>query len=139
LIPPTTATDHHLDSRASVLSPASIRRLAGIRRVANAVDDSGTTLRSRIGSSRYLTRAAERAGKSDQVGIDLLTAQLARGNLNPGSGTRHVFGNVFEARARGGARVYFRNRGRGVIEILAKSTKKNQKGVIAELQRLYGN
>jgi hypothetical protein len=58
--------------------------------------------------------------------------------MNPGIGTKSVFGNVFEARARDGARVYFRNTDDG-IEILAKSSKSNQARVIERLRSLYEN
>ena len=42
-----------------------------------------------------------------------------------------------EARARDGARVYFRNAGNGVVEILAMSTKGTQDQVIKVLKQLY--
>ncbi len=58
------------------------------------------------------------------------------GHMNPGSGTKHLFGSVFEARARDGARVYFQRNG-DVIEILGKSTKENQSQVINILRDLY--
>jgi plasmid stabilization system protein ParE len=92
---------------------------------------------SRIGESTKLTREAENAGASAQQSIDRLTSQLAQGNLNPGIGTRQLFNGIREARARDGARVYFRQVG-DTIEILAKSTKANQKAVISALQQIYG-
>jgi hypothetical protein len=69
-----------------------------------------------------------------QQSIDHLTAQLARGNLNPGIGNRFPFNGVFEARARDGARVYFRNMRNDASEILAKSTKHTQDQVIRILR-----
>ena len=68
--------------------------------------------------------------------IDKLTAQLAKGNLNPGIGTKNLFGNISYARARDGARVFFRKAG-DTIEILAKSSKKNEAQVIRKLENLY--
>lgn len=47
------------------------------------------------------------------------------------------FNGIFEARARDGARVYFRNAGNNVIEVLAKSTKHTQEQAIKILQQLY--
>jgi len=92
---------------------------------------------SRIDASDRLVKEAQVAGRADQAGLDSLTQQLAKGNLNPGIGSKHLFGEVFEARAQGGARVYFRNTSEG-IEILAKSVKANQDAVISALRRLYG-
>jgi len=48
-----------------------------------------------------------------------------------------VFGKVFEARAKDGARVYFRKTP-GVVEVVGKSTKANQAQVISILRKLYG-
>lgn len=84
-----------------------------------------------------LVREAERLGSSHQRSVDALTTQLANGNLNPGIGTRRLFGDVFEARARDGARVYFQQTG-DQISVLAKSTKSNQQRVINILEELYG-
>lgn len=92
---------------------------------------------SAIGRDVRLVREARRLGASQQRSIDALTTQLANGNLNPGIGTKNVFGNVFEARARDGARVYFQNID-GNITIVGKSTKANQPRVISILRELYG-
>ena len=53
--------------------------------------------------------------------------------------TLTLFKDIKEARARSGARVYFRKRN-GKIEILAKSNKdpKNQEAVIKILRKKYG-
>ncbi len=65
-----------------------------------------------------------------------LIEQLSKGNLNPGIGTKKVFGEVLEARSREGARVYFRQTNE-VIEILGYSNKSNQQKVINRLRTLY--
>jgi RHS repeat-associated protein len=93
---------------------------------------------SRIGESTKLTREAQAAGKSAQKSIDHLTSELAKGNLNPGIGTRAIGSGISEARARDGARVYFRLTGEGGIEILGKSTKQNQQAVINEILNRFG-
>jgi hypothetical protein len=92
---------------------------------------------SKIGESPALSRIASKIGGEIQTSIDGLTAKLASGNMNPGIGTKHLFGSIFEARARDGARVYFRNAGEHGLEILAKSTKDTQAQVIRILQQLY--
>lgn len=61
-----------------------------------------------------------------------LIEQLKLGNINPGIGTKNIGKNVFEARSRGGARVYFRNSSNGV-EIVGYSHKGNQQQVINHL------
>jgi hypothetical protein len=95
-----------------------------------------TRLTSAIGGDKTLVRMAEDAGRSVQAGIDSLTKQLAQGNFNPGLGTKNLFGNVFYARARDGARVFFRQVG-DTIEILAKASKNNEDRVIARLREKY--
>src|SRR5262249_16770567 len=104
---------------------------------------SGTTGRgpvgimSRIKESRRLVREASKAGESVQPSLDRLVEQLANGNLYPGIGTKSIGKGILEARARDGARVYFRDLD-GVVEILGKSTKANQSAVIQEVVRVFG-
>ena len=50
-------------------------------------------------------------GSSVQRSLNSLTTQLARGNLNPGIGTKNLFGNVFYARARDGHEYFLEERG----------------------------
>lgn len=95
-------------------------------------------IRSLIHNDARLVREAERAGKSAQQGIDQLTAQLANGNLNPGIGSKNLFGNISYARHRDGARVFFRVTGNDQVEILAKAVKSNESRVISLLQEIYG-
>lgn len=49
--------------------------------------------------------------------------------MNPGIGSKSIGQGIFEARSRGGARVYFRNTEEGV-EIVGYSNKANQQAVI---------
>lgn len=102
-----------------------------------ALASGGARLVSRIGENPGLARIAGRLEAGVQESIDRLTAKLAQGNLNPGIGNRFLFKGIFEARARDGARVYFRNAAKGSIEILAKSTKNTQDQVIRILEGLY--
>ncbi len=92
---------------------------------------------SRLNESPRLIKEAEFAGKSHQEGIDRLLEQLRKGNLNPGIGTKPVGHGFSEARARDGARVYFRETDVG-IEILGKSNKENQDVVIKEIMNVFG-
>lgn len=84
-----------------------------------------------------LINAAQATGKSHQEGIDKLTAQLKNGNVNPGIGSKPIGQGISEARARDGARVYFRAN-RNTIEILGKSNKANQAKVIQEVIKQFG-
>ncbi len=99
----------------------------------------GNAVSSRIKDSPKLIREAQRAGKSHQRSIDKLTSELSRGNRNPGIGTKPIGQGISEARARDGARVYFRNESNGGVEILGKSNKGNQQAVIDEVMRVFGN
>jgi putative component of toxin-antitoxin plasmid stabilization module len=65
-----------------------------------------------------------------------LMEQLRMGNMNPGVGTKNIGKGIFEARSRGGARIYFRNQNEG-IEILGYSNKANQSQVINQLFKIY--
>lgn len=58
--------------------------------------------------------------------------------MNPGIGTKAAgFGNILYARARDGARLFFRAKD-GVIEVLAKAYKGNEERVFRLLRELYG-
>jgi RHS repeat-associated protein len=65
-----------------------------------------------------------------------LIEQLMMGNMNPGTGTKNIGQNIFEARARGGARVYFKHGSSGV-EIVGYSHKGNQQQVINRILQTY--
>jgi RHS repeat-associated protein len=120
---------------ASVIGPGGGYGTAG-RAAAEGLQAAGTKIVSSIGKDAGLVRMAEQAGKSVQRSLDNLVGQLAKGNLNPDIGTKNVFGNVFEARSRDGARVYFRQ-GKNGVEVLGKSDKNNQEQVIKRLKELY--
>jgi RHS repeat-associated protein len=94
-------------------------------------------IKSAIRNDTALIRFAEDAGRNSQKSLDNLVSSLAKGNLNPGIGTKNLFGNIMYARSRDGARVFFRTGRDGSIEILAKATKANEKQVIKRLEDLY--
>jgi len=93
---------------------------------------------SRIRESPLLAREAERSGRRVQNSINDLFKKLWDGNLNPGLGTKPIGAGISEARAADGARVYFREIGNGLVEILGKSDKSNQGKVIAEILKVFG-
>jgi hypothetical protein len=80
-----------------------------------------SNIKSRIHENSRLVKLAEEASKSVQTGLDQLTRELSKGNLNPGIGTKHL---------------YFQTASDGVIEILAKSNKANQRQVISILRKM---
>jgi len=91
---------------------------------------------SRIGDSPALSRLASKISGTIQRSIDDLSAKLAQGNMNPGIGTKHLFDDIFYARARAGARVFFRQ-GQAAIKILGKATKQTEQQVINALEAHY--
>ena len=93
-------------------------------------------LTSSIGKDAKLVRFAEEAGGSVQKGLDHLVGELGKGNTNPGLGTKSLGEGISYARARDGARVFFRQAGEQ-IEILAKASKANEAKVINYLKSLY--
>ncbi len=106
--------------------------VAAVGLIGTGGESASVKLTSAIGKDKGLVRLAEEAGSSVQKGLDTLTSQLAKGNTNPGIGTKNLFGNISYARARDGARVFFRQAG-DTIEILAKASKKNEQKVIKKL------
>jgi len=106
--------------------------------IKGAIRESGElAVRSLIKNDSLLVAAAQAAGKSHQSSINNLVRELAKGNLNPGIGTKNLFSNVYYARARDGARVFFRQSADGAIEILGKASKANEAKVIKRLEELY--
>jgi RHS repeat-associated protein len=92
---------------------------------------------SRIKESPRLVKEAEKAGQSNQDGIDRLMEQIRRGNIDPGLGSKPIGDGLSEARGRDGSRVYFRETPNGT-EILGKSNKDNQQSVINEVRKTFG-
>lgn len=93
-------------------------------------------LTSSIGTDAKLTKLAEEAGQSVQKGLDHLVGELSKGNTNPGLGTKSLGSGISYARARDGARVFFRQVG-DTIDIVAKASKANEARVINYLKSLY--
>ena len=99
--------------------------------------ESKIQITSRIKENPKLVREAEVTGKSHQGSINKLVKELSRGNKNPGIGTKSIGRGLSEARARDGARVYFKETKQG-IEILGKSNKANQTKVLKEVLKTFG-
>jgi putative component of toxin-antitoxin plasmid stabilization module len=85
-----------------------------------------------ISQDSRIVKLARETFKSNKVLVkeaENLIMNLEKGNMNPGIGTKNVARDIFEARSRNGARVYFRNSGESV-DILGYSDKSNQQKVI---------
>jgi hypothetical protein len=108
----------------------------GLGDLAEAGAGVATKIVSSIGKDTKLVKFAEEAGKSVQKGLDSLTDALSKGNTNPGIGTKGLGKGISYARARDGARVFFRQSG-NQIEILAKASKANEPAVIKYLNSLF--
>lgn len=102
---------------------------------------AGREIKSLVKSDPTLLKLAREtfAGNSElSRSVNSLLEQLAKGNNNPGIGTRLVENGIYELRARSGARVYFRNTKTG-IEILGYSHKGNQQQVINSILKAVKN
>jgi len=99
----------------------------------------GKSVVSLVKNSPKLLKIARVLGKGSEWSKDVnsLLKQLSKGNINPGKGSKHLFGEVHELRGASGARVYFRNKGL-TTEILGYSSKSNQNQVINILKNTYG-
>ena len=99
----------------------------------HAVHGYGKFSLARIKESPRLVREAEKAGKSNQDGIDRLMEQIRQGNTNPGMGSN----GLSEARGRDGSRIHFRETSNGT-KILGKSNKENQQSVVDKVRKAFG-
>ncbi|WP_263602429.1 hypothetical protein [Chryseobacterium sp. PET-29] len=96
-------------------------------------------IKSLVKKDAKLLKLAEETFKGNDLlrkEANTLISQLNAGNMNPGIGTKNIGKNIFEARSRGGARVYFRNGSNGV-EIVGYSHKGNQQQVINQILEAY--
>ncbi len=85
----------------------------------------------------FLASEAAKARKSLPEEFGKLIRELEKGNLNPGLGSKHLVGDVFYLRSRGGARLFFQKVG-NQIRIVGEATKANENRVISRLMELYG-
>jgi len=107
-------------------------------------DNQGKPIRiiSRIKEHPSLKREAERMGKDQlaQKDVNNLLDKLALGNENPGIGSEPIGGEISELRGYNEGRVYYRKLRKSketVYEVLGKSSKDNQKKVIALVKKYY--
>ncbi|MBI3688883.1 MAG: RHS repeat-associated core domain-containing protein, partial [Actinobacteria bacterium] len=106
----------------------------------NSGNSATTPVTSKVGEDPFLAKAAAKAGSDQRVQaeLDSLQSQLARGNMNPGIGTKSLAGtDVSYARGVNGARLFFRNVDGG-IQIVGKASKANELSVISRLMKIYG-
>jgi RHS repeat-associated protein len=129
-----------LDSIATAVPavPGGAASVINATRAASAANAAKPVV-SRIKESSKLVKEAEKTGKNEKVqaGVDKLTSELKKGNLNPGIGSKPIGQGLSEARHDSGARVYFREKD-GAVEILGKSGKDNQQTVIKEVLDVFG-
>jgi RHS repeat-associated protein len=100
------------------------------------------TIKSSVKTNTRLLKLSKEAFKGNTAlskEANALMEQYAKGNRNPGLGTKFIEGtkDVYEMRSKGGARVYFRNIGDNAIDVVGYSNKSNQQQVIDELKKVY--
>ncbi|WP_293913581.1 MULTISPECIES: DUF6443 domain-containing protein [unclassified Sphingobacterium] len=121
------------DMSGEELSP--FWRLAGVIPFVSEFKN-GSKIISTVKSDKKLLKLAQETFEGNRQLRDEannLISQLNNGNMNPGSGTKFITDGIYEARSKGGARVYFKNGSNGVIEIVGYSNKSNQDKVIERL------
>ncbi|MEU0587543.1 hypothetical protein [Streptomyces sp. NPDC006132] len=108
---------------------------------AGAAAAAKVCVKSAIGKDSVLTKLAQKTGKDQtaQKDLDHLFAELAKGNMTPGTFNKMLDGaeGVRYARGRNGGRLFFRVVEDGV-EIVGKSNKQWEQRVIDRLKKLYG-
>ena len=112
---------------------------AGAAAIKKSVENLTTKIASIVKQDSKLAKFAEQTfagNKTLSKEANGLIGQLSKGNMNPGIGTKSIGKNIFEARSKGGARIYFRN-GQDGVEILGYSNKANQQQVINRLLEVY--
>src|SRR5690606_17951584 len=95
-------------------------RLAGIVPFVSEIK-KGSKIVSTVKNDKKLMKLAEETFEGNKQLRDEannLISQLNNGNMNPGIGSKSIGDGIFEARSRGGARVYFKNTSNGVVEIV---------------------
>src|SRR5690554_3813228 len=117
----------------SGIAPVEIGNSFGMNLVGGRASlNMATKITSLVKSDAKLTKLAKETFEGNSIlrtEANALINQLSKGNLNPGIGTKNIGKGIFEARSKGGARVYFRNNNGG-IEVLGYSHKGNQQTVI---------
>ena len=106
--------------------------------VIGSMGGAETKIVSLIKNDSKLVTYAQQMGKNEMVQkeADALINKLIAGNGNPGKGTSNLFKGVYYLRGQNGSRIFYRKKD-GVIEILAKADKSNEKFVIKALEKLY--
>ncbi len=92
---------------------------------------------SSIKKSNSLVKEANKLNGSAQREINSLIESFMKGNMNPGIGTKHLTGDIYYLRGRGGARVFYRMVD-GTMDILGKATKANEQTVINLVTSIFG-
>ncbi|WP_444542698.1 VENN motif pre-toxin domain-containing protein [Formosimonas limnophila] len=90
---------------------------------------------SLVKTDSYLLKQAKSLSQKESAGINKMLEQIAKGNMNPGIGTK-VFDGITEFRHVDGGRIYgaFKD---GVFQIFGYSGKANQPGVIDRIKKLF--
>lgn len=89
----------------------------------------GFKIISTVTSDKKLLKLAEETFEGNKQLRDEannLISQSNNGNMNLGIGSKWGVNDIYEARSRGGARVYFKNTSNGIVEIVGYSNKANQ-------------
>jgi hypothetical protein len=93
--------------------------------------------KSSIKNDSSLVKEAQKLNGRVQDEVNNLVSEYVKGNMNPGLGSKHLFGDIYYLRGRNGGRVFYRTAD-GVMDILGKASKANEQKVINILKSLYG-
>ena len=98
-----------------------------------------TCVKSKINESDSLIKEANQLSGRIQSEADDLIQQFAKGNTNPGLGSKHLSKDIYYLRGRNGVRVFYQyNAKQDAMYILGKASKANEQKVINLVLKTFG-
>jgi len=105
----------------------------------HSVCTHNTCVKSRIGESKALLKESKSLSGDTHREANGLVTQFASGNQNPGIGTKHLSGDIYYLRGKGGARVFYTyDASSDVMHLLGKASKANESRVISLVLKTFG-
>lgn len=135
---PETAVGQTVNYGMMMLPMGAMGKGGKVLKGVDAAQDVGQVVKFSVKTDPKLLKLARETFEGNQAlrdEVNNVLAQVSKGNMNPGKGTKYIDFGVFEFRSEN-ARIYFRNN-QGGVEIIGYSNKKNQADVISRIRQVY--